>query len=64
MQKSLVKDILMIQQDGPEDYNKSTLTGFAANIFNSVQAKMVLDHITLAHAVSPPLHTCLCLQDW
>ena len=40
-----VKDILMIQQGGPKDYNKKAFTSVTATIFNPVQAKMVLDHL-------------------
>ena len=39
------KNIPMIKFAGPKDLNKGTFTGFAAGIFNPVQAKMVNDHV-------------------
>ena len=52
----------MIQHASTRDYDKNTFTSFATKIFNPVQAKMVLDHIAGAHAVSSPLHTVYAYQ--
>ena len=50
-------DIQIIQQAGPKDYNKNTLSSFAAKIFNTMQTKIVLDHKAGVQAVSSPLYT-------